>query len=279
MTERRFRVDDEVAVVTGGGRGIGLATAGALAGAGARLVLVERDAGVGEAGQAALAAEGHAAELLIGDVTVSAGWPRSPTTSPPAGTPATILVNNAGIGETGVPTAEVDDAAWLRTMNVNVNGVFWCARAFGRHMLARGRGSIVNLGSMSGTIVNRPQPQAAYNVSKAAVHHLTRCLAVEWAPRGVRVNAVAPTYIETPMVTGNPQRAGAARRLAARHADGAHGAGRRGGERGAVPRLRRGEPRHRGDPARRRRLRLLVTAANVRLRRSGGALHTPAPFH
>ena len=72
MSERRFRVDDEVAVVTGGGRGIGLATAGALAGAGARLVLVERDAGVGEEGRAALAAEGHEAELLIGDVTDSA---------------------------------------------------------------------------------------------------------------------------------------------------------------------------------------------------------------
>ncbi len=204
MSERRFRVDDEVAVVTGGGRGIGLATAGALAGAGARLVLVERDAGVGEEGQAALAAEGHEAELLIADVTDSGRMAAIADDLAARGTPATILVNNAGIGETGVPTAEVDDAAWLRTMNVNVNGVFWCARAFGRHMLERGRGSIVNLGSMSGTIVNRPQPQAAYNVSKAAVHHLTRCLAVEWAPRGVRVNAVAPTYIETPMVTGNP---------------------------------------------------------------------------
>jgi NAD(P)-dependent dehydrogenase (short-subunit alcohol dehydrogenase family) len=205
MTEARFRLDNEVAVVTGGGRGIGLATAEAFAAAGARLVLVERDAAIGEEGRASLADKGHEAELQIGDVTDSARMAEIADGLAARGAPATILVNNAGIGETGVASAEVTDEAWLRTMNVNVDGVFWCARAFGRHMLASGRGSIVNLGSMSGTIVNRPQPQAAYNVSKAAVHHLTRCLAVEWAPKGVRVNAVAPTYIETPMVTGNPR--------------------------------------------------------------------------
>jgi NAD(P)-dependent dehydrogenase (short-subunit alcohol dehydrogenase family) len=82
---------------------------------------------------------------------------------------------------------------------VNLNGTFWCARAFGRHMLAQGSGSIVNVGSMSGFIVNRPQGQAHYNASKAAVHHLTKSLAAEWGGRGVRVNAVAPTYIATPI--------------------------------------------------------------------------------
>jgi NAD(P)-dependent dehydrogenase (short-subunit alcohol dehydrogenase family) len=84
-------------------------------------------------------------------------------------------------------------------MDINLDAVFWCCRAFGRQMLAAGKGSIVNIGSISGFIVNKPQPQAFYNASKAAVHHLTKSLAAEWATRGVRVNAVAPSYIETPL--------------------------------------------------------------------------------
>ena len=82
-------------------------------------------------------------------------------------------------------------------MRTNVDGVFFCSRAFGRHMVARGRGAIVNVGSMSGLIVNKPQPQAPYNVSKAAVHMMTKSMACEWAKSGVRVNAVAPGYINT----------------------------------------------------------------------------------
>ncbi len=110
-----------------------------------------------------------------------------------------ILVNNAGIAKSDVKAEDTSDAHWRMHMDVNVDGVFWCCRAFGKAMLAQGKGSIVNIGSMSGTIVNKPQPQAFYNASKAAVHHLTASLAVEWATRGVRVNAVAPTYIETPL--------------------------------------------------------------------------------
>ena len=84
-------------------------------------------------------------------------------------------------------------------MDVNVDGVWHCCQAFGRHMVEHGSGAIVNIGSMSGAIVNRPQWQPAYNASKAAVHHLTRSLAAEWAPLGVRVNALAPGYIKTEM--------------------------------------------------------------------------------
>ena len=101
----------------------------------------------------------------------------------------------------------VTDEHWRNVIDVNLNGTFWCCRAFGRHMLAAKRGSIVNVGSMSGFIVNRPQGQISYNASKAGVHHLTKSLAAEWADRGVRVNAVAPTYINTPLnefVKSNP---------------------------------------------------------------------------
>jgi NAD(P)-dependent dehydrogenase (short-subunit alcohol dehydrogenase family) len=110
-----------------------------------------------------------------------------------------ILVNNAGIARSMTPAETVTDEHWLNVIDVNLNGTFWCCRAFGRHMLAAKSGSIVNIGSMSGFIVNKPQEQAFYNASKAAVHHLTKSLAAEWGARGVRVNAVAPTYINTPL--------------------------------------------------------------------------------
>jgi NAD(P)-dependent dehydrogenase (short-subunit alcohol dehydrogenase family) len=207
MYQERFRLENRTAVVTGGGRGIGLACAEALAEAGARVVLIERDATLGAEGKAELKAKGHEAELMLGDVTDAARVTAIAEELAGRGTPASILVNNAGIGETGVASEDLTDESWRRQMDVNVNGVFWCCRAFARPMLAAGRGAIVNLGSISGLICNRVPPQVAYNVSKAAVHHITHCLAAEWAPKGVRVNAVAPTYIETPLVTANPANA------------------------------------------------------------------------
>ncbi|MCB1498738.1 MAG: SDR family oxidoreductase [Bauldia sp.] len=194
-----FRLDGERAVVTGGGRGIGLCCVDALAGAGASVVVIERlEKDAEEA--LALRAKGHDVEVRLGDVTDPKRMEAVAEALVAEGSPATILVNNAGIGQSGVPSEGVSDEDWLRMMDVNLNGVFWCSRAFGRHMIKMGRGVVVNLGSMSGIICNRPQPQTPYNVSKAAVHHLTRSMAAEWAQHGVRVNAVAPTYIETPMV-------------------------------------------------------------------------------
>ena len=108
------------------------------------------------------------------------------------------LVNSAGIAQLGSAVDTPDDE-WREVMDVNVNGLFWCCRAFGRHMIARRAGSIINLGSMSGLIVNRPQSAASYMASKGAVHMLTKALATEWAESGVRVNALAPGYVATDM--------------------------------------------------------------------------------
>ncbi len=200
MYLEKLRLDGRVAVVTGGGRGIGLAIAEALAEAGARVVIADMDADVAASGQASLLAKGFEVETVTLDVTKPGDVTAAADALFARHGRIDILVANAGIARSGVAAEDTTDEHWLNVIDVNLNGVFWCNRAFGRHMLAAGRGAIVNIGSMSGFIVNRPQNQSYYNASKAAVHHLTKSLATEWAARGVRVNAVAPTYIETPLM-------------------------------------------------------------------------------
>lgn len=199
MYLEKFKLAGRVAVVTGGGQGIGFACAQALGEAGARVVVAEvraervEDAvarlkalGVDASGATLDVTDSAAVEALAGKVEADLGG-------------AAILVNNAGIADSDVRAEDTSDAHWRKHIAVNLDGLFWCCRSFGKRMLERGSGAIVNIGSMSGFIVNKPQPQSFYNASKAAVHHLTKSLAAEWGARGVRVNAVAPTYIETPL--------------------------------------------------------------------------------
>ena len=198
MYREKFDLRGSRALVTGGGRGIGLACAEALGEHGAAIVIADIDAAVLESGRATLAAKAVAAEAHRLDVTDSRAVERL-AAELNAQAPVDILIANAGIAMPDKPAEATPDADWLRMIDINLNGVFWCCRAFGRAMLERGKGAIVTIGSMSGVIANKPQRQTHYNTSKAAVHHMTRSLGAEWAPRGVRINSIAPTYIETAM--------------------------------------------------------------------------------
>jgi NAD(P)-dependent dehydrogenase (short-subunit alcohol dehydrogenase family) len=197
----RFSLAGKIALVTGGARGIGGATCDALAEAGAHVIVADLRADAAAAKAAELQAAGGSAEGMALDVTSVPSVTAAHAAVMVRHGRLDVLVNNAGISRSFINAEDLSDDDWLSVLDVNLNGLFWCCRAFGRSMIAAQSGVIVNIGSMSADIVNRPQAQAQYNASKAAVHHLTRSLAAEWAHHGIRVNAVAPTYIATEMTS------------------------------------------------------------------------------
>lgn len=190
----RLDLTGRLALVTGAGQGIGAAVAEALAATGAEVICTDILRDRAEATAGALRAQGYAARAEALDVTDSAAIDALAAALPPLD----VLVCNAGI-VFNTPAEAMDDAEWDRVIGVNLTGVFRTCRGFGRRMLEAGRGAIINIGSMSAEIVNQPRWQISYLTSKAAVHQLTKGLAAEWAPHGIRVNAMAPGYFLTEM--------------------------------------------------------------------------------
>jgi NAD(P)-dependent dehydrogenase (short-subunit alcohol dehydrogenase family) len=193
-----FSMQGRTSVITGSTRGLGRAFAVALAEAGSNVVIVGRDAEAASAVEAELEGLGVRVLTVLADVTRRDDIERILADAIDRFGRVDDLINNAGTC-IHKPALEVTDDEWRDVMGVNLDGLWIASQVFGRHMIAEGGGSIVNVGSMSASIVNRPQWQPAYNASKAAVHHLTRSLAAEWAPHHVRVNAIAPGYMHTDM--------------------------------------------------------------------------------
>lgn len=195
----RFRLDGRVALVTGGGQGIGQAYAHALGEAGAKVAVVDLSSEKAVTVADELSAKGIEAIAVTADVTKAQQVQKMVDTVVDKWGTLTIGVNNAGIGD-WTAAEDVTEANWDKMMNLNLKGVFLCAQAEGRVMLEAGYGKIINTASISGHIINTPQNQVVYNTSKAGVLHLTRSLAAEWASRGVRVNSISPGYTRTQMV-------------------------------------------------------------------------------
>jgi NAD(P)-dependent dehydrogenase (short-subunit alcohol dehydrogenase family) len=181
----------KLAVITGAAQGIGRAIAEEFLAQGARVVIADLNDDLGRQ---------TAAEIGAGFVHIDVTDSVSVATAIAAATSEhgdiDIWVNDAGI-DINAPGEEMTDEQWAKVIQVNLTGTFYCCREIGKLMLARGVGSIVNIASMSGIISNHPQPQCAYNASKAGVAMLTKSLAGEWGTRGVRVNSISPGYTRT----------------------------------------------------------------------------------
>lgn len=188
----RFRLDGRTAVVTGGSRGLGLAMARALGEAGARLVIASRDESHLAAARQELSSVAPAVDALVADLATPAGaeqFCREVLQRHPV---IDILVNNVGGRRINFPTEDMPLDAWMRLIDLNLNQAFVCLKQIGGSMLARGRGRVINVGSISGFVAGRSMRGRSYETSKAALAMLTKAVAADWADRGVTVNAIAP---------------------------------------------------------------------------------------
>jgi NAD(P)-dependent dehydrogenase (short-subunit alcohol dehydrogenase family) len=187
---------DRVAIITGAAQGIGRATALALSAAGAAIVIVDIDAAASEELAERIGGGGGRATTALVDVSDEAAVDHAIAQAVSVFGRIDILVNNAGLGAR-TPSVELDTGSWRRAMAVGLDGAFYCSRAAGRHMIARESGAIVNVSSIMGLCGGGLYPNLAYHAAKGGLVNLTRALALEWAPHGVRVNAVAPTFART----------------------------------------------------------------------------------
>ncbi len=200
MQRPPFSLAGKRALVTGGGRGIGRACATALALSGAEVFVMSRTREQLDETVAQIASQGAKAQAIKGDIGNPEDIESLVGTLCREDRPLDILVNNAGISPIYKKTCKVALEEWAEILDVNLNSTFHLVRDIGAHMLERGSGAVVNLTSIG---AERALPRLApYSASKAALGELTRILAVEWAGSGVRVNAVAPAYIETAMTAG-----------------------------------------------------------------------------
>ncbi len=194
----RFSLTGKTVLITGAGRGIGESLALALAEAGADVAVLDLDLRSAEATAESIRGLGRLSLALHADVRSPGQVSSAVSAVLESWGKLDIGVNNAGVAK-AQPSIEVTEEDWDHIVDVDLKGVFLCAQAEGRAMLERGSGCIINVASMSAGITNRPQLHVHYNAAKAGVVQLTRTLAAEWSSRGVRVNAISPGHMLTPM--------------------------------------------------------------------------------
>lgn len=197
-----FDLKGEKAIVTGGGQGLGREMALALAEAGADVAVVQRRVEVAEQTAEEIRKLGRDSLAMKVDTSKAEDVKNMVTAAKDRFGKIDILINNAGIAH-HVSAEELSEEDWDRMIDIDLKGVFLGSQMVGREMIKQRKGSIINIASMSGFIVNRPQPQAHYNTAKAGIVMLTKSLAMEWAKYNIRVNAIAPGYIRTPLLAQN----------------------------------------------------------------------------